>query len=144
MDDVNLPAWGRRLIEAGRVARLGLLDDVGNPRVLPVTYVLWEGGAWTAVDDKPKADPEREPARVRFARERPTGALTVDHYEDDWRRLAWVQLLGDMAVVEEADPGLLEALAAKYEPYRERPPRGPFLRLAPRRAISWRTEDPAT
>jgi hypothetical protein len=49
-----------------------------------------------------------------------------------------VQLLGDITVFENADAGLLDALAAKYEPYRERSPRGPFLRLTPRRALSWR------
>jgi PPOX class probable F420-dependent enzyme len=141
VEDLNLPTWARRLIEESRVARLGLIDDDGRPRVLPVTYVPWGGAVWSAVDEKPKADPERELARVRFARERPSGALTVDHYEDDWRQLAWVQLLGDLAVIEEADSGLLEALAAKYEPYGERAPRGPFLRLTPRRALTWRASD---
>jgi hypothetical protein len=32
----------------------------------------------------------------------------------------------------------LEALAARYPAYAERAPRGPLLRLAPRRVLCWR------
>jgi uncharacterized protein YciI len=77
---------------------------------------------------------------VRFLRARPRAALTVDRYDDDWSRLAWVQLLGTVAVLE--DPGLrpraLAALAAKYGPYRERTPGGPLLELTVARALHWR------
>jgi PPOX class probable F420-dependent enzyme len=138
MDDLNLPTWGRRLIEEGRVGHLALLDGDGDPRVLPVTYAVHGGAVWSAVDDKPKSRPGRELARVRWLRERPRAALTVDVYEDDWERLAWVQLLGDVDVLEQAEPGALPALAAKYEAYRHRAPGGPFLRLRPARALCWR------
>ena len=142
MDDLNLPTWARRLFESARVGHLGLLDEDGGPRVLPVTYVVWEGDAWSAVDDKPKSVPGQELARVRWLRRRPRAALTVDVYEDDWERLAWVQLLGDMDVLDEAKPGALAALAEKYEAYRDRPPAGPFLRLRPMRALCWRATVP--
>ena len=142
MDDLNLPTWARRLFESARVGHLGLLDEDGGPRVLPVTYVVWEGDAWSAVDDKPKSVPGQELARVRWLRRRPRAALTVDVYEDDWERLAWVQLLGDMDVLDEAEPGALAALAEKYEAYRDRPPAGPFLRLRPMRALCWRATVP--
>ena len=84
------------------MARLGLLDGDGRPRVLPVTFALAEGAAWSAVDYKPKQVPGGELARVRWLRERPDAALTVDRYDDDWSRLAWVQLLGTMSVLREA------------------------------------------
>jgi PPOX class probable F420-dependent enzyme len=125
------------------VGHLGLLDGAGGPRVLPVTYAVWEGDAWSAVDDKPKAAPGQELARVRWLRLRPRAALTVDVYDDDWERLAWVQLLGEVDVLETAEPGALEALAAKYEAYRARAPRGPFLRLRPLRALCWRATVPS-
>ena len=64
-----------------------------------MTFVLHEHSLWTAVDRKPKRDPAREPARVRFLRDNPHAALTVDRYDDDWSRLAWVQVLGDVAVL---------------------------------------------
>ena len=120
------------------MARLGLLDDEDHPRVLPVTFVVHEGSLWTVVDRKPKRDPSREPARVDFLRRNPRAALTVDHYDDDWSRLAWVQVLGAVTVLEVDDePEALAALTAKYPQYgRERPP-GPLLRMDPLRILCW-------
>ena len=132
-----LPGWALELLEAGRVARLAFLDDRDRPRVLPVTYALHEGDVWSAIDDKPKS--AAEPARVRYLRRRPEAALVVDVYDDDWSKLAWMQLLGSVQVVEAADaPAALEALAAKYEAYASRPPPGPLLRFVPERGLHWK------
>jgi PPOX class probable F420-dependent enzyme len=135
----ELPGWAREMLENARVARLGLLDADDRPRVLPVTFAVAEGAVWSAVDDKPKRVPSGEVARVRFLRRRPEAALCVDRYEDDWSRLAWVQLLGRVEVRDpEVEGAGLEALAAKYTPYRERRPPGPLLRLGVERALHWR------
>jgi PPOX class probable F420-dependent enzyme len=139
----DLDDWARELLDSARVARLGLLDDRDRPRVLPVTFALAGGYAWSAIDRKPKRS-GREPARLRYLRRRPHAALTVDHYDDDWSRLAWVQLLGEITVHDPADTGeALEALAAKYEPYRRESPPGPLLRLEPDRVLSWQASSEA-
>ena len=102
-----------------------------------MTFALHDGAVWSAIDDKPKR--AAEPARVRYLRRRPQAALCVDRYDDDWSRLAWVQLLGAVDVLDaKAAPQALAALAARYAPYRERRPPGPLLRLAPERAVCWR------
>jgi PPOX class probable F420-dependent enzyme len=135
----GLPDWARTLLDEARVARLGLLDDQDRPRVLPVTFTLAEGSLWTAIDRKPKRG---EPARVRYLRRRPQAALTADLYDDDWSRLAWVQILGEVEILDARDcAGALEALASKYGQYREDLPQGPVLRLVPRRALSWRASE---
>jgi len=140
MKIATLPPWARELLEGERVARLGLLDSGGDPRVLPVTFALADAAVWSAIDRKPKRS--AEPARVRWLRARPRAALTVDHYEDDWERLAWVQLLGRVSVVARADGRVgMEALAARYEPYRADPPPGPLLRLEVERALAWRADE---
>jgi PPOX class probable F420-dependent enzyme len=127
------------LVES-RVARLGFVDDASYPRVLPVTFVFHSGALYSAVDEKRKRTPGKELARVRFLRERPQAALTVDHYDDDWSALAWVQALGRVRVTAlDAEPEAVGALVAKYEPYRHRPPVGPLLRLAPERILCWRS-----
>lgn len=124
------------------MAHLGLSDAAGNPRVLPVTYAMYGGALWSAVDDKPKRSHGEHVARVRWLRARPEFALTVDHYEDDWTRLAWVQVLGRATVLDPAgNADVMEALTARYPTYRAQPPRGPLLRLAPERAICWRAQD---
>jgi PPOX class probable F420-dependent enzyme len=136
----ELDAWATELLERSPVAHLGLLDGDGRPRVLPVGFAVAGGTVWSAVDDKPKRVPGRELARVRWLRARPDAALTVDRYDDDWSRLAWVQLLGPVRVLD--DPGEAPtgqaALAGKYDHYRERAPQGPLLCLEVRRALSWR------
>jgi PPOX class probable F420-dependent enzyme len=134
----GLPEWAAELLAAARVARLGLLDDDGAPRVLPVTFALAGGRVYSAVDDKPKRRPGVV-ARVRFLRARPRAALTVDRYDDDWSQLAWVQLLGTVEVLDDPAlrPDAMAALAAKYAPYRERPPDGPLLELTVTRALCW-------
>jgi PPOX class probable F420-dependent enzyme len=139
----ELPAWARELITSARVARLGLLDERDEARILPVTFAEHEGALWSAVDRKPKRT--SEPARVRRLRRRPQASLLVDAYSDDWTRLAWVELRGRVTVLEASDaPGALEALAAKYEQYRSEPPPGPLLRLAPERHACWRAAEPGT
>jgi PPOX class probable F420-dependent enzyme len=121
------------------VARLGFVDDGERPRVLPVTFALAQDAVWSAIDHKPKRVEGEDVARVRFLRRRPQAALTVDRYDDDWRRLAWVQVLGRVTVTgADQAPAAVEALVAKYPPYRERPPAGPLLRLEAQRVLRWR------
>jgi nitroimidazol reductase NimA-like FMN-containing flavoprotein (pyridoxamine 5'-phosphate oxidase superfamily) len=50
----ELPAWAGSLLARSRVGRLGLVDDDGAPRVLPVTYAIDGETLVTAVDQKPK------------------------------------------------------------------------------------------
>jgi PPOX class probable F420-dependent enzyme len=138
-----LPSWARDLLETARVAHLGLLDDDGRPRVLPVTFAAVGGEIWSAVDDKPKRVPAERLARLRWLRARPASALTVDRYDEDWTRLAWVQLVGQTKVVDVAGHDrVLDALAARYSQYRQDAPRGPLLCLAPERIAYWRAADP--
>jgi PPOX class probable F420-dependent enzyme len=136
----TLPGWAGELLATERVARLAYMDDGDHPRVLPVTFAVAGGAVWSAIDEKPKRS--AEPARLRYLERRPEAALLVDVYDDDWTRLAWVQLLGRIDVVPVAgSPEAMEALAAKYEPYAERTPPGPLLRLTVERALHWRAAD---
>jgi PPOX class probable F420-dependent enzyme len=135
----ELPRWAAQLLETSRVARLGLVDDDGAPRVLPVVYALSDAMLVSVVDHKPKRRPGEELARVRWLRARPRAALTVDRYEEDWSGLAWVQALGSVEVMAAAvAPRAIAALAARYPQYRAHPPPGPVLALRPDRLLWWR------
>ena len=134
----ELPDWALELLREARVAHLGLLDDKDRPRVLPVTFALAADRLYSVVDQKPKRVAGSELARVRFLRRRPSAALTVDRYDDDWTRLAWVQVLGRVDVLDvSAGAAAVDALCGKYPQYRDRRPQGPLLRLTPRRALWW-------
>ena len=130
----ELPEWAGELVSSARVGRLALLDERDLPRVLPVTFAVWVGAVWRAIDRKPTRT--AEPARVRRLRRRPEAALLVDRYDEDWSRLAWVELSGTVTI-HPVGPAL-DALVSKYEQYRSETPPGPLLRLEPLRAVHWR------
>jgi PPOX class probable F420-dependent enzyme len=134
----SLPGWARELLLGERVARLAYVDEHDHPRVLPVTFAVAGGAVWSAIDEKPKRS--AEPARLRHLRRRPGAALLVDVYDDDWTRLAWVQLLGRVEILPaDAAPEAIQALAGKYAQYAERTPSGPLLRLSVERSRQWRS-----
>ena len=136
----RLPGWARELLAAERVARLAFSDDRDRPRVLPVTFAVAGEAVWSAIDYKPKRS--ARPARLRYLDRRPDAALLVDVYDDDWTRLAWVQLLGRVDVLPiDSSPEATAALAGKYEQYASRTPPGPLLRLTVDRALHWRAAD---
>ena len=139
-EPTELVAWANELLETARVGRLGLVDEEGAPRVLPVTFALADGRIWSAIDQKPKRS--GEPARLRFLRRDPRAALTVDRYSDDWDELAWVQVLGTVRIREVSEGAAgMEALSAKYGQYRDQAPPGPLLALEPQRYLWWRPTD---
>jgi PPOX class probable F420-dependent enzyme len=134
----RLPAWARDLLRDARVGHLGLLDDRDRPRVLPVTFALEGGALYSAVDDKPKRVAPAKLARLRYLRRNPAASLTVDRYDDDWSRLAWVQVICRSELVEaKSAPAAIEALREKYEPYRGAAPAGPLIRLIPTQLLFW-------
>lgn len=133
----KLPKWALALVEHSGVGRLGIVDDDGAPRVLPVTYALAGDALVTAVDHKRKDVPPERLARLRWLRARPRAVLTVDHYEEDWSQLAWVQALGAVAILDDA-PDAIAALTERYAQYRDHPPAGPVIELTPDRFVWWR------
>jgi len=135
----ELPPWADALIERSRIAHLGLIDDAGAPRVLPVTYARCGEHLVSAVDQKPKRVAGQELARIRWLRARPRAALTIDRYEDEWSRLAWVQVLGRVELLDVTQAGEeLAALRERYPQYLDAPPPGPVLVLTPERILFWR------
>jgi PPOX class probable F420-dependent enzyme len=129
-----LEDWAAELLDEIPIGHLGLLDEDGEPRVQPVTFARIGELIVSAIDDKPKRG---TPARIARLRAHPRAALTVDRYDADWTRLAWVQLLGDVSI-EPVDDASLHALQARYAAYITRPPKGPLLKLRPKRVLSWR------
>ena len=117
----------RDRVAAAAVARLATVDPDGRPHMVPIAFALLGDTLYSAVDAKPKRS--RVLRRIENARERPDVSVLVDHYEDDWTRLWWVRLRGRARVLDGGDEAVRgqEALAAKYEQYRDEPPGLPVL-----------------
>ncbi len=117
-------AQARRMIEEARIARLATSDRSGRPHLVPVVFALAGERIFLPIDHKPKrsASPEKL-RRVRNLRANPRASLLVDHYDEDWTRLAWARVDGAVEIVE-AGPEYREAVARlteKYPQYRAHP-----------------------
>lgn len=149
----------RRLLARARRAYLATADADGRPAAVPVCFALVDApgdGASasspasgrssgddivTPVDEKPKAAEPDQLRRVRDVAANPRVALTVDRYEEDWSRLAWVQVRGTARVVRPGEPGhgaSVATLRRKYDQYARHALEGrPVIRIEPGHAVSW-------
>jgi PPOX class probable F420-dependent enzyme len=127
-------------IERQRVAYLATTDVTGQPHVLPVCFAVAGGAIYTAIDEKPKRVAAASLRRVRNILARPQVCLVWDHYEEDWTRLAWLQVRGTASLVEAAaeQTAALAALRDRYPQYRTMDlERRPLIRVTPTRVRSW-------
>jgi PPOX class probable F420-dependent enzyme len=127
------PAIAEERLALARIGRLATVTAAGRPHIVPVCFTLHQGRIYTAVDAKPKATTEL--ARLENVRATGHASLLVDHYEEDWSALWWVRVDGAAAVIDSEQA--IDALAEKYEQYREARPPGPVIAIAPERWRSW-------
>jgi PPOX class probable F420-dependent enzyme len=127
----------RQRVAQARVGRLATVRPDGRPHVVPITFALVGNTVATAIDHKPKATTTLQ--RLENVAAHPVASVLVDHYDDDWSRLWWVRGDGTAQILHEgpARERAVEWLVAKYEPYRDRPPRGPVIVLDVTRWASW-------
>lgn len=123
------------LVAAAPVARLATLRADGTPRLVPFTFALVDGRICSAVDTV-KDKRTLRLARLADVERDPRVGVVVDHYAEDWSQLWWVRVDGTAAVTE-PDARVLDALAAKYPPYRAARPTGPLLVVTPSRWSGW-------
>jgi len=116
---------------------LGTVGPQGTPRVLPVCFT-WAGDMiWTAIDGKPKKTDF--PQRLRDIGGEPKACFTVDRWDEDWSRLAWLQARGRAHALPEG-PETDRARAAlrdKYPQYQSTPLQGPVIRLDVEDWVGW-------
>jgi PPOX class probable F420-dependent enzyme len=133
-------------LHARPVAYLATVDERGRPHALPVCFVCLDGRLYTPIDEKPKRGDPTTLRRLRNIRAHPDVCLTADRYDDDWTRLAWVQVRGVAALVDDADERerALAALRARYRPYRVMDLEArPLIRITPDRVIAWAADQGA-
>jgi PPOX class probable F420-dependent enzyme len=120
------------------LGHLATADAHGQPYVVPVCFVYLGGRLYTPLDEKPKSG--RPLRRRRNIEENRSVSIVFDRYDEDWRRLAWVLVLGAASLVMEGrERGeALTALRAKYPQYRSMALEGqPLIRIDPRRVSAW-------
>src|ERR1044071_3664833 len=89
-----LSARERDFVETQRVGHLATADASAAPHALPVCAGRAGATLYIAIDAKPKRERARPLKRLSNIAENPQVAIVFDHYDEDWRRLAWVMLRG--------------------------------------------------
>ena len=153
----SLPPSGRPLraaeheiIRDARVGRLATVDRWHRPTIVPFCFALigtHDPVVVSVLDEKRKRVADRALARVRNIDANPEVAFIVDHYEEDWSRLAFVQVRGRATLLVPGTgrhPGAIAALREKYPQYREMTiETRPVMMIADLRASSWSAADPS-
>lgn len=108
-----------RFLETSRVGRLATADAKGAPHLVPVCYAVDGMSAYITVDEKPKRT-DIPLKRLRNIQENPAVALTVDRWDEDWSRLAWVMLRGTAEILHAGaeHDSAQERLRSRYPQYR--------------------------
>ena len=83
----------RRFLATARVGHLATADAHGAPHLVPVCYVVDDTTLYISIDEKPKRQ-DVPLQRLRNIQANPAVAVTVDRWDEDWSRLAWVMLRG--------------------------------------------------
>jgi coenzyme F420-0:L-glutamate ligase / coenzyme F420-1:gamma-L-glutamate ligase len=128
-------------LQRQRSGRLATVDPRGQPHAVPICYAFLEGVIYTPIDEKPKTGDPRELRRIRNILANPNVCLVLDRYEDeDWSRLAWLQVRGEASLVEddsERERALI-ALRARYRQYLTMALEElPLLKITPTRLVGW-------
>jgi PPOX class probable F420-dependent enzyme len=109
----------RRFLDLVRVAHLATADRKGAPHLVPVCFRLDGHTLYVTVDEKPKrADIPLK--RIRNIRENPAVAVTVDRWDEDWTRLAWIMLRGPADILSDGaeHDHAQDQLRMRYSQYR--------------------------
>jgi PPOX class probable F420-dependent enzyme len=124
----------RQFLASSRVARLATADAQGVPHLVPVCFAVDGASLYITVDEKPKRQ-DIPLKRLRNIGANPRVAVTVDRWDEDWTRLAWVMLRGRADILADGDEhDRAQALL------RERYPQYRTMDIAPLPVIALRIE----
>jgi PPOX class probable F420-dependent enzyme len=132
----------REFIESARVSRLATADTSAHPHCVPLCFALADTAIYFVIDEKPKAATGARIKRMRNIAQNPNVAVVIDHYSEDWSKLAYAMIRGRAHTV--ADAGeydrAIAALRAKYLQYRAmdlRRDRNPVVRIEIETIHAW-------
>ena len=140
LEPLELSPDASRLLRSVRTAHLATSEKSGQPHVVPICFVSDGKHFYSPIDEKPKRAAPTKLKRLRNIRENPNVALVIDHYDEDWRKLAYVLVFGKARILQSGEKHrrAVKLLRKKYPQYRtmaiqERP----MIVIAPKRIVSW-------
>ncbi|HET9917397.1 MAG TPA: TIGR03668 family PPOX class F420-dependent oxidoreductase [Candidatus Binatia bacterium] len=140
MEPLELSPDASRLLRSARTAHLATADKSGQPHVIPICFVFDGKRFYSPIDEKPKRSAPAKLKRLKNIRENPNVALVIDHYDEDWRKLDYVLVLGKARILQSGEKHrrAVKLLRRKYRQYRamaidERP----IIVITSKRIVKW-------
>jgi PPOX class probable F420-dependent enzyme len=137
---MRLTPRASRLIRSARTAHLATSDKSGQPHVIPICFVYDGKCFYSPIDEKPKRTIPSKLKRLKNIRENSNVALVIDLYDEDWRKLAYVLVIGKARILQSGEKhrSAVQLLRKKYPQYRsmaihERP----MIAITANRVVSW-------
>ena len=131
----------RVFLNSARVGHLGTASGSAKPHVVPVCYAVIDDTIYIVIDRKPKKSEETgKLKRISNILENSQVCLTVDRYDEDWSRLAFVMLHGKAELISggATNKAALEALRTRYAPYQQQElEHRPIIAIQIERVSSW-------
>ncbi|MBI2348532.1 MAG: TIGR03668 family PPOX class F420-dependent oxidoreductase [Deltaproteobacteria bacterium] len=129
-----------RLIRAARLAHLATTDRNGQPHVIPICFVFDGKALYSPIDEKPKKSSPLKLKRIKNIRANSRVAVVIDHYDENWKRLAYALITGRATILfrgQQHKKAVL-LLRQKYPQYRRMAIHDrPMIRITPARVTSW-------
>jgi PPOX class probable F420-dependent enzyme len=142
---IDLSAISHELLDRARIAHLATADQYARPHVIPVVFVWGEGRFYFPLDRKPKREDDWHLLRrVRNIETNGRVSIVIDHYDEDWSKLAWVLLEGVASILEDGveRETAMKWLGAKYPQYADGSLEGrPVVRVVIERTVQWSAAD---
>lgn len=129
-----------RLIRSARIAHLATADRSGQPHAVPICFVFDDKYFYSPIDEKPKRTAPAKLKRLRNIAENPQVSLVIDHYDENWSKLAYVLITGAARIMQRGQKHRLAVtlLRRKYSQYRTMAiDRRPVIVIKPKRITGW-------
>ena len=136
----NVTTKVKGFVRSARVARLATGDRNGRPHVIPICYAFDGKALYSPIDEKPKKISPVKLKRIKNIRENPRVAVVIDHYDENWKKLAYVLIRGRAKLLTRGKnyQRALLLLRKKYPQYRRMAiQERPMIHIRPTRVTIW-------
>lgn len=136
----HLPPRASGLIRSAGIAHLATADRAGQPHVVPICFAFDGKCFYSPIDEKPKRTAPAKLKRLRNIAENPQVSLVIDHYDEDWSKLAYVLITASARILHRGGTHrrAITLLRKKYPQYRRmRIEIRPLIMITPKRITLW-------
>ena len=131
----DLPEPVRALFERERRGVMTTLDPDGSGHSIPIGFVVVGDEIMSPIDHKPKSG--RKLHRLSNIERDDRVTLLVDHWDEDWTRLAWVMVRANATVDAGVPPQVALALNERYPQYAADEVPDSWIRMRPTKLTWW-------